>query len=337
MIKKHLHPKGKTSDQSLPNLDSYLLQAQVFRSKAYAGKNKGLIQKAALAAVIPLAAASTMNGQCIISTTKVNEFPPNVSVYKILTSVASCLSTKNNNVNACFPSATPNNTIFLVASAPTFATNASCAWYCNCGGIGGNIIIDGNDGLGQPPLPVELTNIKALPSGKSIVLNWETASEINNSGFEILRSSDSYFYQKIAWVAGKGNNHEAQQYQWVDKNIRPNKTYYYRLNQLDFDGSNDYSPVVTAMVTDQNIIEVREVSPNPVKGKIARLEINTPVEIEARVQLFDSRGAIINEGEKLLNVGTNYLKINVSQLVSGTYFAKVQVGQELWYRKVWVQ
>ncbi len=335
MIKKHL----STTDQpqSKPNLEAYIEQAQSFLHTGRPKTGKRLWQKAALSAVIPLAAASTtVNAQCIVQGTYSMMFGATVAVYKILTSAGSCNTTMNNNAIFCSPGNTMN-TSFLLASANASAVNASCAFYCVCGGIGGTIIIDGSDGLGTVVIPVELIRFEAKADLSHIVVEWETAAEINNSGFEILRSTDGYFFQKIAWVDGHGNTNLQQNYEWVDKDIRPNTTYFYRLNQLDFDGSNNYSSVSEVTVIDKTVLEVGEAFPNPAPREFANIEVNTPVEIEATVLLYDGRGKLVNEGNQTLRPGTNRLKIRVGNLTAGMYFAKVAVGKDTWYRKISVQ
>ncbi len=338
MVIKNLHNKTKINKRALPSLDAYLQQAQSYRRNGSIKKGKQMLRKAALASVIPLAAISTANGQCMIGLTQKNTFGMTHSFYYILNTSGMCSNTMLNNAMAFPAPGAPMTTVFLVATAMTNASMASAGWSCSCGGMSSTFLFDCNDGFGAAcPLPVELVYFDAKTDLNSIVLKWETATEVNNSGFEILRSTDGYFYNKIGWLAGNGNSQESKQYQFVDKDIRPNKIYYYRLNQLDYDGTNDYSPVVTTMITDETIIEVGEVFPNPVGGNFARIEINTPVEAEARMLLFDARGALMSEGETYLKEGTNYLKIDVKDLIPGTYFAKVQVGQEWWYRKIWVQ
>ncbi len=330
MIKKQLNPTATSN--SIPNLEAYLEQAKSFRSSGKYRKGKRLLQKAALSAVIPLAAASTANTQCVVQGTYTMMFGSTTAVYKILTAPGQCNTTMMNAL-FCSPGSTMN-TSFLLASAMG-TLNASCAFYCVCGGIGGTIIIDGSDGLG--PVPVELTKFVVAPGANKVILNWETASEINNSGFEVLRSTDGFFFQKVAWVDGQGNSVLLNKYEYIDTDIRPNTTYYYRLNQLDFDGSNDYSPAKEVTVIDKTALVVGEAFPNPVKFDFAKIEVNTPSAIEARVILFDARGKMINEGTESLESGTNYLRVNVRNLSGGIYFAKVMVGQEMWYRKIIVQ
>ncbi len=95
---------------------------------------------------------------------------------------------------------------------------------------------------GTQDLPVELTSFSAVKLTNGVKLSWTTASEINNSGFDIERSSNNKSFNKIAFIPGHGTSTEALSYSYVD-NSQSGKTYY-RLKQVDFDGSFNYSKTV---------------------------------------------------------------------------------------------
>lgn len=327
MVQKKLNTKKLSN--SKPSLNAYLKQAQSFRKTRRNSDSRKLLRKAALAAIIPLAAITKVDAQCTFTFTSVNTTGSYVSVIKYFNAAQFCSPIGNQNVVSC-----SSTNSFVFGKANTNAVSASCRWSCSCG----TVIIDCSDGLGNcPAVPIDLMDFRAVIELNTISLRWETAFELNNSGFEILRSTDGTFYHKIGWKNGQGDSQEKQNYQWVDKDIRPNTNYYYRLNQIDRDGTNDYSPVITAMIKDVHLLEVSEIFPNPVNLNFAILKINTPVEKEARVTIFDGRGVKVDDGERYLKEGTNVMQIDVRDLNAGTYFAKLQVGQELWYRKILVQ
>lgn len=85
------------------------------------------------------------------------------------------------------------------------------------------------------PLPVELTNFSHEISGTDVILKWQTAYEINNSGFEIERKDFNSFWKKIGFVNGKGNSSVPENYSFADLKINPGK-YKYRLKQIDYNG-----------------------------------------------------------------------------------------------------
>ncbi len=91
-------------------------------------------------------------------------------------------------------------------------------------------------------VPVELTSFAATTDNKNVNLNWTTATELNNSGFQIERSSGSE-YQVVGFVAGHGTTTEVQNYSIRDQNVNAG-TYTYRLKQVDFDGTFEYSNAI---------------------------------------------------------------------------------------------
>ncbi|MGK0175308.1 MAG: hypothetical protein ACI9AT_001695 [Ulvibacter sp.] len=140
------------------------------------------------------------------------------------------------------------------------------------------------------PLPVELINFNGiLEKDNSIKLNWSTASETNNSGFEIEQSVNGFDLNKISFVRGQGASSEIKNYEYTDKSAKPG-TNYYRLKQIDFDGHFEYSQVV------QVFVESKEtgfrISPNPVQNDI-HLFFNKPISDNLTINLFGLDGKIL--------------------------------------------
>jgi len=94
------------------------------------------------------------------------------------------------------------------------------------------------------PLPVELTSFDANVSGAVVVLNWETASEINNDYFQIERSVNGSAWENIGFVEGEGTTTSTTRYEFVDENPLTGISYY-RLKQVDFDDKFEYSDKVS--------------------------------------------------------------------------------------------
>ena len=111
----------------------------------------------------------------------------------------------------------------------------------------GTILKTTNGGGGF--IPVELTSFRATYSKNDVQLNWSTASELNNLGFEIERSTNRSDWRIIGFREGKGTSTEPQEYSFTD-DLFGNNSYilYYRLQQIDFDGSFEYSFIVEAEV-----------------------------------------------------------------------------------------
>ncbi len=98
-------------------------------------------------------------------------------------------------------------------------------------------------------IPVELISFNAVQIDEGVRLDWRTASESNNKGWTIERRVVDGEWSDLGFVAGRGTTLEDNGYQFVDGNTVSGETYDYRLRQMDFDGSTDYSPVFRIMVT----------------------------------------------------------------------------------------
>ena len=109
------------------------------------------------------------------------------------------------------------------------------------------------------PLSTELVDMDIRLEGRTAVLSWETATETNNQGFEIQRSKDGLSWENIAWQEGSGNSNTTQAYSYTDYNTYRGLNYY-RLQQIDFDGTAAYSPTVSITASTVSTIDVY---PNP--------------------------------------------------------------------------
>ncbi|BDQ02067.1 MAG: hypothetical protein KatS3mg036_0005 [Ignavibacterium sp.] len=110
-------------------------------------------------------------------------------------------------------------------------------------------------------VPVELTSFVASITGNNVKLMWKTATETNNMGFEIQRSNGSDF-KAIGFVNGKGTTTETQTYSFEDKGLQTGK-YSYRLKQVDFDGTSEYSSVVEVEILGPKEFSLAQNYPNP--------------------------------------------------------------------------
>lgn len=136
-----------------------------------------------------------------------------------------------------------------------------------------------------PPLPVTLVNFIAKHTPTGNLLQWATTSETNNAGFDIERSKDARSFEKIGFVDGRGESGSLQFYQFIDQN--PFQTSYYRLKQLDHDGTFAYSRIVQV----RSEMAALKVYPNPAKGQ---LFIESSAENET-VQVYNLKGVRILE------------------------------------------
>ncbi|WP_426491634.1 Ig-like domain-containing protein [Hymenobacter sp. 102] len=117
------------------------------------------------------------------------------------------------------------------------------------------------------PLPVTLTSFGAKTVGQDALLTWATAQEINNDRFEVERSADGIDFEKIGTVQGKGTTTAASSYRFTDTGAArlTSKTLYYRLHQVDLDGTGSYTAVRT--VRFERLPGTATVYPNPHQGR----------------------------------------------------------------------
>jgi len=115
-------------------------------------------------------------------------------------------------------------------------------------------------------LPVKLLSLTAIPiENKFIRINWSTALEINNDKFIVERSTDAVIFKPIGEVSGNGTKTTPTTYSFNDYEVVAGITYYYRLRQIDYDGTDDLSQIVSALAASQETPEVR-LYPNPNQG-----------------------------------------------------------------------
>ena len=175
------------------------------------------------------------------------------------------------------------------------------------------------------PLPVELVSFTAQLRGSQVNLNWVTASEKNNRGFEVQRSQDARDFSTILFKQGNGTTSARSTYDAVDARPLPGLSYY-RLKQIDNDGKFAYSPVV--IVKNAGLTEA-SLFPNPTSGKLT-VALPQAITAEAlRVRIMDLTGRVMLE-TKLPVTG----ELDLSALPNGTYMVTVGAGQQQVTRKV---
>jgi hypothetical protein len=175
------------------------------------------------------------------------------------------------------------------------------------------------------PIPVELTSFTANAAQNAVVLNWETASEVNNFGFEVERSFDNVTFSTLGFVDGKGTTTERQAYSFTDQTSLTSKAYY-RLRQVDFDGRFDYSDVVTVENTIPESFSLNQNFPNPFNPS-TRLSFSLPQATDVQLSIYDASGKLV---ETLVSearaAGYHEVIWNASNNASGIYFARIQAG-----------
>lgn len=159
--------------------------------------------------------------------------------------------------------------------------------------------------------PVELLSFEVQSNRTDATLRWQTATELNNSHFDIERSLDGINWRPIGQVDGHINSSSLKSYSYVDKLIGNSTSIaYYRLKQVDFDGQFSYSPErVVGFAKDDAVVNI---FPNPVQN-ILYLKVEN--DIETQVEIYNIFGAIVHRSDKQI--------IDVGDLAQGTYVVRV--------------
>ncbi|WBO82770.1 T9SS type A sorting domain-containing protein [Hymenobacter yonginensis] len=177
----------------------------------------------------------------------------------------------------------------------------------------------------QVPLPVELKSFTAQLRNGQVNLNWVTASERNNQGFEVQRSQDGREFSTILFKKGNGTTSARSTYDAVDARPLAGLSYY-RLKQIDTDGKFSYSPVVT--VKNAGLTEA-SFYPNPTSGKLTVALPQATTAEGLRVRIADLTGRVLRE-QSLPVTG----ELDLTSMPAGTYMVTVGTGDQQVTRKV---
>ncbi len=182
-------------------------------------------------------------------------------------------------------------------------------------------------------VPVELTSFAASVGGNSVTLNWATATETNNSGFEIERKSSSTSWQKIAFIQGNGTTTQPKSYSYSDRNLNEGK-YSFRLKQMDYDGTFEYSKVVNAEIASVDKFELAQNYPNPF-NPITTIKFSLPAAGNVKLAVYNLLG---QEVQTLVNgykeAGTHTVDFEATNLNSGIYLYKIETSTYTQTRKM---
>ena len=172
------------------------------------------------------------------------------------------------------------------------------------------------------PLPVELTRFAATVAAGRVELRWATASEKNNAYFAIERSANGVNFDRIAVVNGQGNSSSPTEYHVTDSQPLPDLSYY-RLRQVDADGSATFSPVASVTLPAGSISFT--LTPNPTSGQVL-MDLATWATRPGTVEVLTIAGQVVLA--KPL-VGGSVYSLDVRDLTAGVYFLRVRTaGQQ---------
>ena len=185
-------------------------------------------------------------------------------------------------------------------------------------------VVDNNGDNICDLLPVELISFSAKRVEKDVVLNWETATELNNDYFTIQRSLDAITFTDLTPnVKGAGTTVVPQSYNFIDEevfDILQEDLLYYRLKQTDFDGSFSYSSIHAVQYKNEHA-EIT-IYPNPTSGWLQILNYTT-YPSDAILEIIDLNGNNLISKNVSFEKGTNLLDVDISMLSNGAYFIRI--------------
>jgi photosystem II stability/assembly factor-like uncharacterized protein len=186
-------------------------------------------------------------------------------------------------------------------------------------GDGGVILHTTNGGV----VPVELNSFTATANGKEVTLNWSTATELNNQGFEAQRKFGPNDFLTIGSVKGHGTTTSPNNYAYVDKLLTSGK-YFYRLKQIDFGGKYEYSQTVEVNWSPFTNYMLEQNYPNPF-NPTTTIGFGIPEKGNVRLSVLNILGeeikVLLNEEKE---AGYHSVEFDASNLPSSVYFYRIQ-------------
>jgi hypothetical protein len=175
------------------------------------------------------------------------------------------------------------------------------------------------------PLPVTLVSFSATRAGDNAKLVWATASEKNNRGFEVQVSGDGKTFRTLGFVASQSSNSSTKlDYAYTDTEAGKAGMRYYRLRQVDLDGTDSYSPVRAVSFDGGALATELSIYPNPATGDDTRLLIQTSEVGNARLRITDLMGrTLIDQTIATANGSTETKLAALANAKVGTYLAQL--------------
>ena len=177
-------------------------------------------------------------------------------------------------------------------------------------------------------LPVELTDFNAQARDKDILLSWITETEVNNKGFNIERRAENETaFRTIGYAEGQGDSDVTVYYDFVDEDVELGLTYYYRLQQEDFDGRTEYSATRKARI---NTLENEVVlQPNPTRGQVSIVWSRAVGSYS--VEVYDAAGKLISSQS---NIQDTAYQFDLSDMPEQMYLVRITTAEDVITKRV---
>ena len=208
-------------------------------------------------------------------------------------------------------------------------------WDPSSGSFDTNVVVTKRlvDFVAYGIIPVELTSFAANVNGNSVSLIWSTATETNNSGFEVQRKSANSGWTNIGFVSGFGTTTEAKSYSFTDENLSVG-SYSYRLKQIDYDGTYEIYAGINVDVNAPVTFSLEQNYPNPFNPSTS-IKYSVAQDGFVNVSVFNLIGekvaTLVNGNVKAGSYDVNF---NASSLSSGVYFYSIEAGDFKSVRKM---
>lgn len=175
-------------------------------------------------------------------------------------------------------------------------------------------------------LPVTLKLFNALSQKNNVMLSWKTENEINNSGFDVERKTETTGWIKLGFVPGSGTINQEIEYSFEDKKLLPGK-YFYRLKQIDYNGNYEYFDLALhVLISKPQVFSLGQNYPNPSNPK-CNIEFQLPEKTFVNISVYNLLGqlvAAIIDQEK--EAGIHLIEFDGSNISSGTYIYRITAG-----------
>jgi hypothetical protein len=188
------------------------------------------------------------------------------------------------------------------------------------------------------PIPVELTSFSATSDGRFVTLNWVTATEVNNQGWNIekrIKNSEDNFgeWSVAGFVNGVGNATESVSYSFIDKNVTSG-ILQYRLKQIDFDGTFNFGQIVEVEINGPVEFAMFQNYPNPFNPE-TMIRFELPMAAFVNLTIYNAVGetvaTLVNEQ---MESGVYLKSFNASKYPSGVYIYRLNAGGQIFTKKM---
>ena len=183
-------------------------------------------------------------------------------------------------------------------------------------------------------IPVELNSFNYQIVNNVVELNWITSSELNNQGFEVQRNTEDGNWEALGFVEGRGTTTETSLYSFVDKDITNNMTYSYRLKQIDFDGTFEYSNIIEVNFETVTSYNLSQNFPNPFNPS-TKITFTIPEAGNVKLTIHNIIGEIVSTlVNKKMEEGIHSIVFDASSLPSGIYIYQIEVNDFISTKKM---